>query len=154
MTKFAVTEVEETNATGYPAEFAKAVKGRHVRQLAKAAGLDAFGINLVRLEPGAWSSQRHWHSHEDELVVMQQGEAVLVTDEGETVMRPGDCAGFPAGVENAHHLINRSDEDCVFLVVGSRSDSDACDYPDIDLKALPGRYSGVGAFTRKDGTHY
>ena len=87
-------------------------------------------------------------------VVMQQGEAVLVTDEGETMMRPGDCAGFPAGVENAHHLINRSDEDCVFLVVGSRSDSDACDYPDIDLKALPGRYSGVGAFTRKDGSHY
>ncbi len=154
MKKFAASDVEEASGTGYPPEFAKAVAGRHYRRLSVAAGLDQFGVNLVRLEPGAWSSQRHWHTDEDEFIIIQSGEAVLVTEDGETVMTVGDCAGFPAGVEDGHHLINKSEEDCVFLVVGSRSDSDACDYPDIDLKALPGRYSGVGGFTRKDGSHY
>ena len=154
MKKFASSDVEEASGTGYPAEFAEAVAGRHTKRLSTAAGLDQFGVNLVRLEPGAWSSQRHWHSDEDEFVIIQSGEAVLVSEEGETVMKAGDFAGFPAGVEDAHHLVNKSEEDCVFLVVGSRSDSDACDYPDIDLKALPGRYSGVGGFTRKDGSHY
>ncbi|WP_203291701.1 cupin domain-containing protein [Maricaulis parjimensis] len=154
MKKFAAGDVEESNGTSYPPEYAKDVAGRHYRRLGDAAGLEQFGVNLVRLEPGAWSSQRHWHTDEDEFVIIQSGEAVLVTEEGETVMQAGDFAGFPAGVEDGHHLINKSEADCVFLVVGGRSDSDACDYPDIDLKALPGRYSGVGGFTRKDGSHY
>jgi uncharacterized cupin superfamily protein len=154
MTKFAVDDVEEASGTGYPAEHAGVVKNRHFRRLGAAGGLTQFGVNLVRLEPGAWSSQRHWHTHEDEFVVMQSGEAVLVTDAGDTVLRPGDCAGFPAGVEDGHCLQNRSDTDCVFLVVGGRSNEDAAFYPDIDLEAKPGRYSDPDCFCRKDGSRF
>ena len=97
MVKFAIEDIEEATGTGYPAEYAGVVKGRHARRLGMAAGLTGFGVNLVRLEPGAWSSQRHWHTHEDEFVMMMEGEAVLVTDEGETVLHAGDCAGFRPG---------------------------------------------------------
>lgn len=152
MKTFAVDDVEEAAGTGYPAEYAGAVGGRHARRLGAAAGMTQFGVNLVRLEPGAWSSQRHWHTHEDEFVMMMEGEAVLVGDEGESVLRPGDCAGFPAGVENGHCLQNRSDRDCLFLVAGGRSDKDAAFYPDIDLEAKPGRYSDPDCFRRKDGS--
>ena len=104
MKRFAVDDVDEATGTGYPAEYAGVVDGRHTRRLGAAGGMTAFGVNLVRLEPGAWSSQRHWHTHEDEFVMMMEGEAVLVSDAGESVLRPGDCAGFPAGVENGHCL--------------------------------------------------
>jgi uncharacterized cupin superfamily protein len=154
MPKFSVDDIEEGTGTGYPAALADVVRERYFRRLAGPAGLTQFGVNLVRLAPGAWSSQRHWHTREDEFVYMMEGEAVLVTDDGEAVMRPGDCAGFPAGEPNAHTLQNRSQADCVFLVVGSRSDADEAHYPDVDLQALPGRYSGTGGFTRKDGTPY
>ncbi|MEA1943570.1 MAG: cupin domain-containing protein [Pseudomonadota bacterium] len=154
MKTFAVDDVDEATGTGYPAEYAGAVDGRHARRLGAAAGLTQFGVNLVRLEPGAWSSQRHWHTHEDEFVMMMEGEAVLVGEEGESVLRPGDCAGFPAGVENGHCLQNRSDRDCLFLVAGGRSDKDAAFYPDIDLEAKPGRYSDPDCFRRKDGSRF
>ena len=152
MTKFSLDDIAETGGTGYPPEFADVVDGRVARRLTGPAGLSQFGVNLVRLKPGAWSAQRHWHTHEDEFVWLVEGEAVLVTDAGETPMRPGDCAGFPAGEPDGHCLINRSTADCVFLVVGSRDDRDGTAYPDIDLEAKPGRYSGPGLFTRKDGS--
>jgi len=152
MPKFTLDDIVEAGGSSYPPEFAGVVDGRLVRRLTDPAGLSQFGVNLVRLQPGAWSAQRHWHTHEDEFVYLVEGEAMLVTDAGETAMRPGDCAGFPAGEADGHCLINKSDSDCVFLVVGSRSDADGAHYPDIDLEAKPGRYSGPGLFTRKDGT--
>lgn len=156
MSTFAVSEVDESSKCSYPAPINQQCKGRHVRRLGEAVGLTQFGVNQVRLEPGAWSSQRHWHTHEDEFVQIISGEVVLVMDGGETLMRPGDCAGFRAGVEDGHHLVNRSASDCVFLAIGTRIDADGCDYPDIDMKALPERYDrlGTGTFVHKDGTPY
>jgi uncharacterized cupin superfamily protein len=122
---------------------------RHYRRLSQAAGLEDFGASHVTLEPGGISSQRHWHEGEDELVVMLSGEAVLVEDEGETVMRTGDVAAFPKGAANGHHLVNRSNAPCVFVAVGRVVTTD-CHYPDVDmhLDAKSGR------FTHKDGSAY
>jgi len=150
MPKIDLDAVPEVSRTGYPKPYAAAVAGRHYRRLGAAAGLGDFGVNLCRLEPGAWSSQRHWHSSEDEFVWMVAGEAVLVTDAGETLLRAGDCAAFPAGDPDAHHLINRSAGEALFLVVGSDKPADTCHYPDVDLH-LP---RNDGGFTRKDGTPY
>lgn len=112
--------------------------GRARQAVAAAGGLTQFGANIVTLPPGAWSSQRHWHSHEDELVVMLAGEAVLVEDDGETRLIAGDVACFPAGVANAHHLQNRSAAPCSFLAVGTDFiDVDHCFYPDIDMHLDP-----------------
>lgn len=136
----------------YPAPFAAPCATRDVVRLGDAGGLTRVGVNLVRLPPGAWSSQRHWHSHEDELVWILEGEVVLVEDEGETVLRVGDCAAFPAGTRNGHHLQNRRSHDAVVLTVGTRDDADHGEYPDVDLAFTAGRYSGGGAYTHKDGT--
>jgi uncharacterized cupin superfamily protein len=111
-------------------------------------------VNLVRLAPGAWSSQRHWHTHEDEFVYVLSGELVLVTDAGEEVMHGGDCAGFPAGARNGHCLQNRSTHDATFLVAGNRSDEDGGEYSDIDMAFKPGRYSVGGGYFHKDGRPY
>ena len=120
------------------------------RQLSPASGLTEFGASHVTLLPGAWSSQRHWHLGEDEFLVMLAGEAVLVEDEGETVLVAGDCAAFPRGVENGHHLQNRSDRDALILEMGSRRpEVDAVVYPDIDLKIEPG-----GGYLHRDGAPY
>ncbi|HEU4627865.1 MAG TPA: cupin domain-containing protein [Steroidobacteraceae bacterium] len=136
--------------SGYPAPFDEPCKDRKRMRLGDVAGLTQFGVNLLRLPPGAWSSQRHWHSAEDEFVWVLEGEVVLITDEGETVLRAGDCAGFPAGVANGHHLQNRSAREAVLLEVGSRRpDEDACDYPDLDMVIEP----GVG-FRHRDGRPY
>jgi uncharacterized cupin superfamily protein len=140
------------SGSSYPAPFDEPCRGRSWQRLGDAGGLTQFGVNLVRLAPGAWSGQRHWHSHEDELVYMLEGELVLVTDAGETPMRPGDVATFKAGARDGHHLQNRSDCDAVFLVVGTRDERDGCAYPEIDLVARPDRDGG--GFTRKDGTPY
>jgi uncharacterized cupin superfamily protein len=122
-----------------------------VRQrLGDAGGISQFGVNLLRLPPGAWSAQRHWHSDEDEFVWVLSGKVMLIADEGEHVLRAGDCAAFPKGQPNGHHLVNKSDETAVVLEVGMRSAVDVCDYPDIDLR-IDGR---VGHYTRKDGTPY
>jgi uncharacterized cupin superfamily protein len=149
MPKLDLGSIEQTNRTGYPPPFAEAMSRRLYRRLAPAAGLEDFGASHVVLQPGGISSQRHWHEGEDELVVMLSGEAVLVEDEGETVLRAGDVAAFPKGVPNGHHLVNRSDEDCVFVAVGRVAATD-CHYPDVDMHLDAGR----GTFTRKDGTPY
>jgi uncharacterized cupin superfamily protein len=133
MPKIDIAAIPVRERTAYPPRYAAAVKGRLFQALGDAAGLTQFGVSLVRLRPGAWSSQRHWHEQEDEFLLMLEGELVLVEDEGETVMRPGDAAAFKAGVPNGHHLINRSDSDGVFLVVGSRADTERAHYPDADL---------------------
>lgn len=145
MPRLDLEAIPQTNATGYPPEHAAQVQGRWYRRLAPAAGLSDFGASHVVLKPGAWSSQRHWHEGEDELVVMLSGEAVLVDDDGEHVMRPGDVAAFPKNDGNGHVLQNRSDTDCVFIAVGRPSETD-CHYPDIDMHL----FNGTG-FRRKDG---
>jgi uncharacterized cupin superfamily protein len=149
MPKLDLDSIEQINRTGYPAPYSEPMARRHYRRLATAAGLADFGASHVVLEPGGISSQRHWHEGEDEFVVMLAGEAVLIEDEGETVMRPGDCAAFPKGVANGHHLVNRSDAPCAFIAIGKPSSSD-CHYPDIDLHLD----AATGAYTHRDGTRY
>ena len=139
----------------YPSPFDEPCKRRAWHRLGDAAGLTQFGVNLVRLAPGVWSSQRHWHSHEDEFVYVLSGEVVLVTDRREEILRAGDCAGFKAGVRDGHCLQKRAQQDAELLVVGSRNDEDHGEYPDIDLIFTAGRYSGKGGgFRHKDGTSY
>jgi uncharacterized cupin superfamily protein len=138
----------------YPAPFDAPCAARQWLRLGDAAGLTQFGVNLLTLPAGAWSSQRHWHSHEDEFVWVLEGEVVLVTDAGEQPLRAGDCAGFKAGSRDAHHLQNRSATEARLLIVGGRHDADHGEYPDIDLKFLAGRYSGGGGYVHKDGTPY
>lgn len=148
MPKLDLDTIPQTNATGYPPEYAEVVQGRCYRRLAPVAGLEDFGASHVVLKPGAWSAQRHWHEGEDELVVMIAGEAVLVDDSGETVMRAGDVAAFPKNDGNGHVLQNRSSADCVYVAIGKPSASD-CHYPDIDLHLFPGE-----GFRRKDGSAF
>lgn len=138
--------------TGYPAPFDAISPTREKRVLGDALGLKNFGVNLVRLPPGEGSSQRHWHSHEDEFVYIVEGELTLITDEGEQVLGPGMVAGFPAGAPNGHHLVNKSDRDGVYLEVGDRIEADEGAYPDIDMlyRIVDGRH----IFTHKDGTPY
>jgi len=135
MPKVELDAIEESNRTGYPAPFDADVAGRWYRRLAPATGIEDFGASLVRLEPGAWSSQRHWHEGEDELLVMIEGEAMLVEDDARTLLGPGDVAAWAKGVANGHHLINESDAPCRFLVVGSPPSAQNCHYPDVDLIA-------------------
>jgi uncharacterized cupin superfamily protein len=148
------TASPQGSGTRYPPPLDERCKGRTWLCLGDVAGLTQFGVNLVRLAPGAWSSQRHWHSHEDEFVHVLEGEVVLVTDKGEEPMRAGDSAGFKAGVRDGHCFQNRASADVVLLVVGSRNDEDHGEYPDIDLLATAGRYSGKGRYLHKDGTPY
>jgi uncharacterized cupin superfamily protein len=149
MPKLDLDAIAETNRTGYPDPYAAEVGGRWYRRLAPAAGITDFGASHVRLEPGAVSSQRHWHEGEDEIVIMLAGEAVLVEEEQETLLRAGDVAAFPKGAANGHHLANRSQTDCLFVAIGRPAQSD-CHYPDIDLH-LDG---ASGRYMRKDGTPY
>lgn len=149
MPKLDLEAIPQTNATGYPAQYADAVQGRWYRRLAPAAGLADFGVSHVVLQPGAWSSQRHWHEGEDELVVMLSGEAVLVDDSGETQMRAGDVAAFPKGDGNGHVLENRSDQLCIFVAVGRPAET-ACHYPDIDMHL----FAGADRQLRKDGSEF
>ena len=139
MKKIDIGKAEHLTGSGYPSPHDEPCRDRERWRLGDVAGLSQFGVNLLRLSPGAWSSQRHWHTHEDEFVWVLEGEVVLVEDEGETILRPGDCAGFKAGVPNGHHLQNRSDREAVVLEAGSRRpETDGCDYPDIDMVARPG----------------
>jgi len=138
----------------YPPPFNEPCANRSWLRLGDAAGLTQFGVNLVRLPPGVWSSQRHWHSHEDEFVYVLNGEVMLVTDGGEELLKAGDCAGFRAGDRNGHCLQNRALQDAEILVVGARNDEDHGEYPDIDMVFTPGRYTGQGFFRHKDGSPY
>ena len=151
MPKIDIAAAPVRTGTAYPPPHDAPCQGRSRAKLGDAAGLSQFGVNLLTLPPGQWSSQRHWHTAEDEFTWVVSGEAVLVTDAGEQVMRAGDCAGFPAGVANGHHFQNRSDADVVLLEVGSRRPGeDGCDYPDIDLISPP----GAGPYRHRDGTPY
>lgn len=134
----------------YPEPYASQMAGRSSLRLGDAGGLTQFGVNEVILAPGAVSSLRHWHHREDEFVMVLQGECTLVQDEGETVLRPGDCAAFPAGVANGHHLINRTDREARFLVVGSRMNPERVTYSDVDLELE--LKDGQATFTHRDGT--
>ena len=154
MPKIDIPSAPEGKGSRYPAPFDEPCRERVWRRLGDAVGLTQFGVNLVTLRPGVWSSQRHWHAVEDEFVHIVQGEVLLVDDSGEQVMRAGDCAGFKAGERNGHHFINRSHADAVLLVVGGRGDADHGEYSDIDMKFLPGRYSGKGGYVHKDGKPY
>ena len=133
MPKIAIETLPAETSTGYPAPYRKAVDGRARRRLGNAVGLTQFGVNLTALKPGAATSLRHWHTHEDELVYVLEGELVLVEDEGETVLKAGDAAGWKAGVPNGHHLINRSDRDAVLLEIGARSPREHSEYSDVDM---------------------
>ena len=145
MPKIDLDSIPPVNRTGYPPPYDQPVEGRWQRKI----GLADFGVNHVTLEPGAWSSQRHWHEGEDEMVVILSGRAVLIDDNGRTEMGPGDVAVFPKGDGNGHHLVNETEGQCVFVAVG-RTAEGVCHYPDIDLH-IP--EDGVG-YTRKDGTRY
>lgn len=149
MPKLDLDAIPQTNATGYPPEYAGVVQGRWYRRLAPVSGITDFGFSHVTLKPGAWSSQRHWHEGEDEFVVMLSGEAILVDEQGEHPMRAGDVAAFPKGDGNGHVLQNRSAEDCVFVAVGRPAATD-CHYPDIDMHL----FAGAPEQRRKDGSPF
>jgi uncharacterized cupin superfamily protein len=145
--------VAPRTSSAYPTEeFRKVTAGRAKRALGDALGLTTFGVNLTRLEPGAASALRHWHRRQDEFVFILEGELTLVTDDGEQVLGPGACAGFPGGVPNGHHLVNRSSSPAVYLEVGDRLPGDAASYPDVDLHV---RSTPPGwRYTHKDGRPY
>ena len=134
--------------TYYPPPYDEPCRARERRRLGDAAGLTQFGVNLLRLSPGTWSSQRHWHLKQDEFVYVLAGEVVLVTDAGEEILKAGDCAGFKAGAADGHHLQNRSATDALVLEVGSRREGDSVHYSDIDLRIAADR------FLHRDGTPY
>ena len=150
--KIDVASLTPLVGTFYPPPFDAPCRGRERTRLGDAGGLTQYGVNLLRLPPGAWSSQRHWHTAGDEFVYVLAGEVVLVTDAGEEVMRAGDCAGFPANDENGHCLQNRSGEDAQVLEVGTRVAGDAAFYPDIDMVAPAG--GKPAQYTHRDGTPY
>ena len=151
MPKIDIQTAPTGHGTSYPEEFAGPCKPRRRWKLGDAAGLDQFGVNMLRLPAGAWSSQRHWHETEDEFVWVLSGEVVLIENDGETVLKAGDCAGFKAGVPNGHKIENRSDAEAVLLEVGSRNPAgDGADYPDIDM-VLP---QGADRYFHRDGTPY
>jgi uncharacterized cupin superfamily protein len=141
-----------TIGTLYPPPFDRPCRGRERTRLGDAAGLTQFGVNLLRLPPGTWSSQRHWHTGEDEFVYVVAGEVVLVTDDGEETLGAGDAAGFAAGDGNGHCLQNRSARDAVVLEIGSRMADSVGHYSDIDMMAPAGGKPAI--YTRRDGTPY
>jgi uncharacterized cupin superfamily protein len=152
MPKIDLASVKIEEATGYPEPFRAAVAGRLRQRLGNVVGLEQFGVNLTRLKPCAQSSMRHWHAAEDEFVFILEGTLVLCEDDGETILRPGDAAGFKAGVPNGHCLINRSMQDAVFLEIGTRAAREQADYPDIDLRVRKDE-NGV-TYMRKSGEPY
>jgi uncharacterized cupin superfamily protein len=149
--KIDIDAAPRRDGTAYPPPFDEPCPNRRRWKLGDAAGLTQFGVNLLRLPAGAWSSQRHWHLAEDEFAMVLEGEVVLVEDGGETTLGAGDCAGFPAGVPNGHQLQNRSGVVAVILELGSRRpEADGVVYPDIDL-VIP---AGTGRYHHRDGTAY
>ncbi len=148
--KIDLSTAPRRDGTLYPPPFDTPCRARRRIRLGDAAGLTQFGVNLCTLPPGAWSSQRHWHSREDELIYVVSGEVVLVTDSGEETLRAGDAAGFKAGDPDGHSFQNRSQADVILMEIGSRIEGDIATYPDIDLLAVP----GPSPYTHRDGTPY
>lgn len=149
----AVEAAPRTKPTNYPEPFASRMAGREKRPLGDPFGLRNFGVNLTRLAPGGSSALRHAHSKQDEFVYILAGHPTLITDKGETVLAPGMCAGFKAGTGDGHHLLNRADEDVIYLEVGDRSGGDAVTYPDDDLQAMWDEH-GQWRFLHKNGASY
>ncbi len=147
------SSVTPRSSSGYPEPFRSRVLPREKRALGDALGLTKIGVNLTTLLPGKESSMRHFHTREDELVFVVEGEVVLRTDEGEQVLTAGTCAGFPAGSRNGHHLVNRSDRPARYLEISNRDPEDGAEYPDVDLAYRKGP-DGKAIFSRKDGTSY
>lgn len=144
--------VPESTGSNYPQQFKSAVAGRVKKRLGDAARLQNFGVNLVRLAPGSCSALRHWHTCQDELIYVLEGEVTLIVNSGEQVLQPGMAAGFPAGDADGHHLVNRSNADVVYLEIGDRTSGDSANYPDDDLIAKAGDNGWI--FTRKNGEIY
>jgi uncharacterized cupin superfamily protein len=144
--------VPEITGSKYPQQFQSAVAGRVKKRLGDAAGLQNFGVNLVRLAPGSCSALRHWHTRQDELIYVLEGEVTLITNSGEQVLKPGMAAGFPAGDADGHHLVNRTNSDVVYLEIGDRTDGDWANYPDDDLIAIASDKGLI--FTHKNGEIY
>ena len=152
MPKIDIAKLPVESRSTYPEPFKRAVEGRSRKRLGNAASLDQFGVNLTTLKPGAASALRHWHEKEDELVYVLEGEVVLIEDDGETVLKAGDAAGFKASVRNGHHLVNKSGRDAVYLEIGTRSKYETATYPDVDLVAV--RDAAGMRYTRKNGEPY
>ena len=152
MPKIDIASLPTDTRTGYPAPFARVVVGRERRRLGNAVGLDQFGVNLTTLRPGSASALRHWHEREDEFVYVLEGELVLIENEGETVLRPGDAAGFKANTPNGHHLINKSDRPAVYLEIGTRSKHEKVEYSEVDLQVVRD-HNGM-RYTHKNGDPY
>ena len=150
MPKIEIQSAFRRQGSSYPKPFDEPCQGRIRQRLGDAGGLTQFGVNLLMLPPGAWSSQRHWHSGEDEFVYVVSGEVALITDKGEELLRAGDCAAFPKNDADGHHLVNRSSKAAVCLEVGTRGGEDVCVYSDIDMKID----KKAGRYTRKNGDPY
>jgi uncharacterized cupin superfamily protein len=148
MKKLDISMVPSESGGTYPRTFDEPCIAQSCQRLARFAGLTQFGVNVTVIEPRAWSSQRHWHSHEDEFVWVLEGEAVLITDSGEEILRAGDCAAFKSGEPDGHHLMNKSDSPARVLEIGTSDPKDRCTYPDIDMIADEMGYS------HRDGTPY
>ncbi len=142
-----------TRPSNYPAPFATRMAGREKRALGEVFGLANFGVNLTRLAPGAISALRHAHATQDEFVYVLSGHPLLITDQGETQLAPGMCAGFKAGTGNAHQIVNRTGEDVLYLDVGDRTPNDTVTYPDEDLKAVASG-NGQWKFMHRNGAPY
>jgi uncharacterized cupin superfamily protein len=152
MMKIDLAQVPVKTGSIYPEPYAAMMAGRSSLRLGQAGGLTQFGVNLVTLDPGALSSLRHWHLNEDEFVMVTEGTCILITDAGETEMRPGDCAAFPAGRPDGHHFINRTDAPARFLVVGTKAPSETATYSDVDM--MVHMAGGQARFTHKDGSDW
>lgn len=148
MPKVDLDSTVASNATGYPEPFHHEVQGRWWKRIAPLAGLSEMGASYVNLEPGAWSSHRHWHDGEDEMVIILAGRAVLIEDDGETEVGPGDILAWPKGTTNGHHLINRSEDNCIFVAI-SAGPRTGGGYSDIDMV-----FTDDGRFCRRNGTEY
>jgi uncharacterized cupin superfamily protein len=152
MPKIDIAKLPVESRSTYPEPFNHVVAGRSRKRLGNAAGLDQFGVNLTTLKPGAASALRHWHQKEDELVYLLEGELTLIENDGETLLRAGEAAGFKANVANGHHLVNKSNRDAVYLEIGTRSKHERAEYPDVDLVMI--RDETGGRFMHKDGKPY
>jgi len=152
MPKIDIAQLPTDTRSFYPQEFRKVVEGRERKRLGNAVGLTQFGVNLTTLKPGAASALRHWHENEDEFVYIIAGEVMLIEDSGETVLRPGDAAGFKAGVENGHCLVNRTARDATYLEIGTRAAHERAHYSDVDCMV---ERSGTSfKYSRRSGEPY
>jgi uncharacterized cupin superfamily protein len=152
MPKIDISSLPVRKGASYPPALNRVCEGREKTALGNGADLTQFGVNLTRIKPGSASALRHWHENEDEFVYMLEGELVLIEDEGETILKPGDCAGFKASVANGHHLVNRSNRDAVYLEVGTRARTEIARYPDDDIVVI--RDENGARATHKSGEPY